>query len=158
LDRLLPNVNGVPSRFWFPLGLPFLQVDPMAARKKGDLVLYFGYLFPTEARKPPLCPLVKPKMDLYCRGFSHSETRRSACSKIGPCGCPGSSILLAARSTISSISRFHSPFYCRRAMYGFAAELAAPRNKWKRTSTHFGKERRVLLGGRADVLLVYDCF
>jgi len=42
----------------------------MAARKKGDLVLYFGDLFPTEARKPLLCPLVKPKMDLYCRGFA----------------------------------------------------------------------------------------
>jgi len=73
LDRVLPNVNVVPSRFWFPLGLPCLQVDPMAARKKGDLVLYFGDLFPTEARKPPSFPLVKPKMDLYCRGFSLSE-------------------------------------------------------------------------------------
>ena len=41
----------------------------MAARKKGDLVLYSGDLFPTEARKPPSCPLVKPKMDLCCRGF-----------------------------------------------------------------------------------------
>jgi len=38
----------------------------MAARKKGDLVLYSRGLFPTEARKPPSCPLVKPKMDLYC--------------------------------------------------------------------------------------------
>ena len=46
LDRLLPNVNVVPSRFWLPLGLPCLQVDPMAARKKGDLVLYSGDLFP----------------------------------------------------------------------------------------------------------------
>jgi len=64
LDCLLPNVNVVPSRFWFQLGLPCLQVDPMAARKKGNLVLYSGDLFPTEARKPPLCPLVKPKMDL----------------------------------------------------------------------------------------------
>ena len=73
LDRLRPNVNAVPSRFLFPLGLPSLQVDPMAARKKGDLVLYFGDLFPTEARKPPSCPLVKPKMDLYYRGFSRSE-------------------------------------------------------------------------------------
>jgi len=52
LDRLLPNVNVVPSRFWFSLGLPCLQVDPMAARKKGDLVLYSSDLFPTEARKP----------------------------------------------------------------------------------------------------------
>jgi len=74
LDRLLPNVNVVPSRFWFPLGLPCLQVDPMAERKKGDLVLYCGGLFPTEAREPLSCPLVKPKMDLYCRGFSLSET------------------------------------------------------------------------------------
>jgi len=74
LDCLLPNVNVVPSRFWFPLGLPCLQVDPMAARKKGDLVLYCGGLFPTEARKPPSCPLVKRKMDLYCQGFSLSET------------------------------------------------------------------------------------
>ena len=69
LDRLLPNVNVVPSRFWFPLGLPCLQVDPMATRKKGDLVLYCSGVFPTEAREPPLRPLVKPKMDLYCRGF-----------------------------------------------------------------------------------------
>jgi len=38
----------------------------MAARKKGDLVLYSSALFPTEARKPLSCPLVKPKMDLYC--------------------------------------------------------------------------------------------
>jgi len=66
LDRLLPNVNVVPSCFWFPLGLPCLQVEPMAARKKGDHVLYSGDLFPTKARKPPSCPLVKPKMDLYC--------------------------------------------------------------------------------------------
>ena len=70
LDRLLPNVNVVPSRFWFPLGLACLQVDPMAARKKGDRVLYCGGLLPTEAREPPSCPLVKPKKDLYCRGFS----------------------------------------------------------------------------------------
>jgi len=35
-------------------------------------------------------------------------------------------------------------------MYGFAAELAAPRNKWKRTSTHFVKERRVRRGGTTD--------
>ena len=26
------------------------------AEGKGDLVLYFGDLFPTEARKPPSCP------------------------------------------------------------------------------------------------------
>jgi len=72
----MPNVNVVPSRFWFPLGLPCLLGDPMAARKKGDLVLYSGDLVPTEARKPPSCPLVKPKMDLYCRGFSLSETNQ----------------------------------------------------------------------------------
>jgi len=29
-------------------------------------------------------------------------------------------------------------------------ELAATQNKWKRTSTHFGKERRVRGGGKAD--------
>ena len=69
LDRLLPNVNVVPSCFWFSLGLPCLQVDPMAVGKKGDLVLYCGGLFPTEAREPPSRPLLKPKMDLYCRGF-----------------------------------------------------------------------------------------
>jgi len=74
LDRLLPNFKVVPSCFRFPLGLSCLQVDPMAARKKGDLVLYSGDLFPTEARKPPSCRLVKQKMDLYCRGFSLSET------------------------------------------------------------------------------------
>jgi len=70
LDRLLTNVNVVPSRFGFPLRLPCLPVDPMAARKKGDLVLYSGDLFPTEARKPLSCPLAKPKMDLYCWGFT----------------------------------------------------------------------------------------
>jgi len=74
LDRLLPNANVVPSRFWFPLGLRCLQVDPMAAIKKGDLVLYCGGLFPTKAREPPSRPLVKQKKDLDCRGFSLSET------------------------------------------------------------------------------------
>ncbi|KAK5769846.1 hypothetical protein PVK06_049968 [Gossypium arboreum] len=34
---------------------PSRLVDPMAARK-GDLVLYSGDLFPTEARKLPSCP------------------------------------------------------------------------------------------------------
>jgi len=29
---------------------------PWQQEKKGDLSLYFGDLFPTEARKPPLCP------------------------------------------------------------------------------------------------------
>lgn len=78
LDRLLPNVNVVPSLFWFPLGLPCLQVDPMAARKKGDLVLYSGDLFPTEARKPPSCPrshtFRKSKGEAYS---SISSSRRS---------------------------------------------------------------------------------
>jgi len=37
LDRLLPNVNVVPSRFWFPLGLPCLQVDPWDQEKKAIL-------------------------------------------------------------------------------------------------------------------------
>ena len=60
--------------FLVPIGLPCLQVDPVGARKKGDLVLYSGDLFPTEARKPPSCTLLKPKMDLYCWGFSLSET------------------------------------------------------------------------------------
>ncbi|KAJ4978382.1 hypothetical protein NE237_009162 [Protea cynaroides] len=44
-----------PPVFWFPLGLPCSQVDPMAARK-GDLVLYSGDLFPIEAGKLPSCP------------------------------------------------------------------------------------------------------
>jgi len=51
---------------------------------------------------------------------SSYHTRRSSCSKIGPCGCLGSSNLLAAKSTISSIKRFRSPFYWRKATYGFA--------------------------------------
>ncbi|KAK4372702.1 hypothetical protein RND71_008086 [Anisodus tanguticus] len=53
LDRLL--ANAVPPIFWFPLGLPCSQVDPMALRK-GDLVLYSGDLFRTETRKLPSCP------------------------------------------------------------------------------------------------------
>ena len=117
--------------FLVPIGVTLFTGRPHAARKKGDHVLYFGDRFPTEARKPPSCPLVKPKMDLYCRGFSLSETsqrlssswlvlpsisssyhtRRSGCSKIGTCGCHVSSNLLAARSTISSIRRFRSLFY-----------------------------------------------
>ena len=60
LDRLLPNVNVVRSLFWFQLKLACLQVYPMAARKKGDLVLFFGDHIPTKARKPPSSPLVKP--------------------------------------------------------------------------------------------------
>jgi len=47
---------------------------PHSSKKKGDLVLYSGDLFPTEARKPPSCPLVKPKIDFYCGGFYLSET------------------------------------------------------------------------------------
>ena len=74
LDRLLPNVNVVPSRFWFPLGLPCLQVDPMAARKKGDLVLYSSDLFPTKARKPPFVSLSETKNGFVLLGFSLSET------------------------------------------------------------------------------------
>jgi len=46
----------------------------MEGRKKGDPVLYSGDLFPPEARKPPSCPLVKPKINLYCWGFSLGET------------------------------------------------------------------------------------
>jgi len=57
-----------------PIEVTLFTGRPHAARKKGDLVLYFGDHFRTEARKPPSCPLVKPKMDLYCRGFSFSET------------------------------------------------------------------------------------
>ena len=68
LDCLLPNVNVVPSRFWFPLGLPCLQVDPMAARKKGDLVLYFGDRFPTEARKPPFVSVSETKNGFVLSG------------------------------------------------------------------------------------------
>jgi len=48
----------------FPLGLPCLQVDPMAARKNGYLVLYSGDLIPTEPRKPLSCP------------WSHSVNRK----------------------------------------------------------------------------------
>ena len=44
-----------PPVFWFPLGLPCSQVDPMVARK-GDLILYSDDLFPIEARKLPSCP------------------------------------------------------------------------------------------------------
>ena len=33
-------------------------------------------------------------------------------------------------------------------------EHAAPRNKWKPTPTHFGKERRVRRGRKADVAFV----
>uniref|UniRef100_M1BIJ5 Uncharacterized protein n=1 Tax=Solanum tuberosum TaxID=4113 RepID=M1BIJ5_SOLTU len=53
LDCLLPNA--VPPIFWFPLGVPCSQVNPMAARK-GDLVLYSGDIFPSETRKLPSCP------------------------------------------------------------------------------------------------------
>ena len=57
-----------------PIGVTLFTGRPHGSMKKGDLVLYSGDLFPTEARKPLSCPLVKPKIDLYCRGFSLSET------------------------------------------------------------------------------------
>ncbi|CAN1159684.1 hypothetical protein LINPERPRIM_LOCUS22151, partial [Linum perenne] len=41
--------------FFFLLGLPCLQIDPIIARKD-DLVLYSGDIFPTEAHKFPSCP------------------------------------------------------------------------------------------------------
>ena len=69
LDRLLPNVNVVPSRFWFPLGLPCLQVDSMSPRKKGDLVLYSGDLFPTEARQTPIVSLSETKNGFVFTGI-----------------------------------------------------------------------------------------
>jgi len=65
---------------WYPpifgshWGYLVYRSTPWQQEKKGDLVLYSGDLFPNEARKPPSCPLVKPKMDLYCRVFSLSET------------------------------------------------------------------------------------
>ncbi|KAL9442696.1 hypothetical protein AB3S75_021086 [Citrus x aurantiifolia] len=47
---------GLEASYLSPISPPFLLlVDPMAARK-GDLVLYSGDLFPTEARKLPSCP------------------------------------------------------------------------------------------------------
>ena len=65
-----------PLVFWFPLGLPCSQVDPMVARK-GDLMLYSDDLFPTEARKLPSCPRshsVNRKGEAYS---SISSSRRS---------------------------------------------------------------------------------
>ncbi|CAN1156745.1 hypothetical protein LINPERPRIM_LOCUS20387 [Linum perenne] len=62
-----------PLIFWFPLGLPCLQVDPMAARK-GDLVLYSGDLFPTEARKLPSCPR---SHSVYQKGEAYSSISSS---------------------------------------------------------------------------------
>jgi len=46
----------------------------MAARKKGDLVVYSGDLFPIEARKPPFVSLSEPKNGFVLLGFSLSET------------------------------------------------------------------------------------
>ncbi|KAL0391314.1 UNVERIFIED_CONTAM: hypothetical protein Slati_4575000 [Sesamum latifolium] len=51
---LIPR--GLEASYLLPISPPFNnKVDPMAARK-GDLVLYSGDLFPTEARKLPSCP------------------------------------------------------------------------------------------------------
>ncbi|KAF4349949.1 hypothetical protein G4B88_002371 (mitochondrion) [Cannabis sativa] len=56
-DLLIPRGRaGLESSYLSPISPPFLLlVDPMAARK-GDLVLYSGDLFPSEARKLPSCP------------------------------------------------------------------------------------------------------
>ncbi|KAL9426619.1 hypothetical protein AB3S75_033412 [Citrus x aurantiifolia] len=54
---LIPSGQaGLEASYLLPISPPFLLlVDPMAVRK-GDLVLYSGDLFPTEARKLPSCP------------------------------------------------------------------------------------------------------
>ncbi|KAB8477477.1 hypothetical protein FH972_025343 [Carpinus fangiana] len=49
------SISGVKERHRQRIAKSQNMVDPMAARK-GDLVLYFGDLFPTEARKLPSCP------------------------------------------------------------------------------------------------------
>jgi len=49
----------------------------MAARKKGDLVVYPGDLFPTEARKPPSCPLLKPPSCYFLVPFPSPEIQVS---------------------------------------------------------------------------------
>ena len=72
LDRLLPNVNVVRSLFWFPLNLACLQVDPMAAKKKGDLVLYFGDLY--RGTQTPIVSLSETKNGFVLSGFSLNET------------------------------------------------------------------------------------
>ncbi|KAK1548083.1 hypothetical protein Q3G72_027391 [Acer saccharum] len=56
-NLLIPRGRaGLEASYLSPISPPFLLlVDPMAARK-GDLVLYSGDLFPTEARKLPSCP------------------------------------------------------------------------------------------------------
>jgi len=46
----------------------------MAARKKGDLVLYSGDLFPTDVRKPPFVSLSETKNGFVLLGFSLSKT------------------------------------------------------------------------------------
>ncbi|KAK7325709.1 hypothetical protein VNO80_33976 [Phaseolus coccineus] len=58
LDRLLPNVNQCGTLpFLVPIGFTLFTGRPHGSKKKkGDLVLYSGDLFPTEARKPPSCP------------------------------------------------------------------------------------------------------
>jgi len=40
----------------------------MAARKKGDLVLYSSDLFPTKARKPPFVSLSETKIGFVLSG------------------------------------------------------------------------------------------
>ena len=69
LDRLLPQCQCGTLPILVPIGVTLFTGRPHGSKKKGDLVLYYGDLFPTEARKPPSCPLVKQKIDLYCRGF-----------------------------------------------------------------------------------------
>ncbi|KAL8460446.1 hypothetical protein ACS0TY_032113 [Phlomoides rotata] len=57
-DLLIPRVRaGLEASYLLPISPPPFnnKVDPMAARK-GDLVLYSGVLFPTEAHKLPSCP------------------------------------------------------------------------------------------------------
>ncbi|KAK4409309.1 hypothetical protein Sango_0003900 [Sesamum angolense] len=56
-ELLIPRGRaGLEASYLLPISPPFNnKVDPMAARK-GDLVLYSGDLFPTEARKLPSCP------------------------------------------------------------------------------------------------------
>ena len=42
------------------IGVTLYTGRPHGSKKKGNLVLYSGDLFPNEAHKPPSCPLVKP--------------------------------------------------------------------------------------------------
>nr|CAN65166.1 hypothetical protein VITISV_029400 [Vitis vinifera] len=68
---------GLEASYLSPISRPFnFLVDPMAARK-GDLVLYSGDLFPTEARKLPSCTQItfrESKGEAYS---SISSSRRS---------------------------------------------------------------------------------